>query len=508
MSLGRIYMKMGDNLRAQGFFMQALIISKEIMEKENITVNGYGENIRLMAQTCANRGDRDKTESFAESLIAYRKAAKGDRHPRYAAALYESAMLMIEVGNYSRAEEYLTGASEITETMLGNDTEPCRSCLCELCRVLYIQKKYEQAADRIKKAVSLCRKYDDEKRLVDIMFLQAEIQYCLGYKRKAEEIAFRIDNMVLRSGDNRQLYLEKQAEYIRLMLDGGDYARAAERLKAACGSIEDEGNKAEYFGMLAEAHFGNGDYAQALDAAEECLKYERDEAKRCGAYIIKAASGLKVGKYAMANEVLSETLFIIEKNTELYKKYAAQTYCLMAEGYYMSSEASSAADCLEMGLKKAKETESLPMDEYLRYLKLAADISVRLSRYDRAVEYLSEAALILRRDGGEDGDFADMLMKTAETYMLSRRFSDAEAMYKRAAEIFDALGMVDEGVDAELGVCNALSGEGRYEALAERIEKMKAYGNRNGEFSRLLALAYKNTGALGRLMRLKIGKGL
>ena len=50
-------------------------------------VSGYAENIRLMAEACAEGGDIDRAEHFCSSLAEYRKSEYGENHPKYAAAL-------------------------------------------------------------------------------------------------------------------------------------------------------------------------------------------------------------------------------------------------------------------------------------------------------------------------------------------------------------------------------------------------------------------------------------
>ena len=66
---------------------------------------------------------------------------------------------------------------------------------------------------------------------------------------------------------------------------------------------------------------------------------------------------------------------------------------------------------------------------------MAAEAEEKTGELTKAVEYLSECALIIRRDKGEGKDFADILTKAAAIYNMQQRYADAVTMYDRLGDI-------------------------------------------------------------------------
>jgi len=141
-------------------------------------------------------------------------------------------------------------------------------------------------------------------------------------------------------------------------------------------------------------------------------------------------------------------------------------------------------------------------------LTTASDTAKKLGSYSKATEYLSEHALIVRRDLGETIDFADILMKAAQLYLLQDRYDDAVTMLDKSAEIYGEFygHGSDKYIDTIYEACAALKKGGKSEELSQRLEKMEDFGQREKDFSDLLKSAYKSSGAIGKLVKLKFGK--
>ena len=509
-SLGRLYMKKGDIVKAQGFFMQALIMNKEIIVKEGVRIKGYAKNIRLMAETCCIREDAEKTEQFCESLLSYRKSIYGDRHPKYARALYDCAELLIRLGLYAKADGYLEQAADIAETMLGSDTLLCRQCVYMQCRALFGKKEYTKASDKLKKAASLFKKYHkDENELIRIMFLQARTQYILGFPKKAEEIIFRAEGMASRNSEINCM-AEEKTWYAQELESCGEHQKAAEMLEEIYPEADKSDKKTMYklLSTLSKALCSCGSCRAAAKRAEEAEKYTASDAEKTEIKIILAKALIKSGEYEKAEEILCQALEFISKDTDSFVKNASLVYCLLGEACALGGKDKKALEYFESGLSEAKARQNLPTEEYCAFLTIASDTAKKLGSYSKATEYLSEHALIVRRDLGETIDFADILMKAAQLYLLQDRYDDAVTMLDKSAEIYGEFygHGSDKYIDTIYEACAALKKGGKSEELSQRLEKMEDFGQREKDFSDLLKSAYKSSGAIGKLVKLKFGK--
>lgn len=508
MALGRIYMKKGDNPRAQGFFMQALIMNKDIIITGGIKLRGYAENIRLMAESCCNLKESGKTVQFCEKLIDYRKTDYGDRHPKYAKALYDSAELFYRLELLDKADEYLCAAEEIAETMLGNDTPFFLSCVYLRCKVLYQMKSYEKAAEKLKKASSFYKKYNgDSGDFIKIMFLQAKTEYMLGFTHKAEEIIFRAEGIASRKNiiSSEEMAAEK-AEFASVMELRGEHKKASELFESIYIDLDKENKDKMYKATLdwAKASAMNGEHEDAVSRADESLKYADSIDDKCVSEILASKSLISLKRLGDAEKRLESLIPMISDNSSDFVKYAAEVYCLLGESCIDDSKKSM--DYFEKGLAEAKARQNIPTSEYRAFLKTASDMAAKLGRFPKAIEYLSENALIIRRDMGESAEFADILIRAAELYICQKRYSDAITMYDKAAEIYSELPDNEKYFEIVIKICDAMVKDGKYTEAAERIENMNSLGGKEKEFFDLLVSSYKGMGALGKLAKLKFGK--
>lgn len=512
-SLGRLSLKKGEVTKAQGFFMQALIMNKEIIVAAGLKVRGYGENIRLMAEACAEAGDLEKTEQFCSNLAEYRKSEYGDSHPKYAAAMYDGGAILMKKGYYSQAEKYMEKAAEITELKMGMNTPFCQRSLYAYGKALFENKKYSKASEVLKKAGSVWKKYsDDTDTLVKIMFIQAKTQYMLGFPQKAAEVTLRASGIASRNLKEgyADLMTGEITDYARVMVKGGDGKKAFDEMEKISSLAEESGKevKTEYLSVSAEAAYSAGNYAAAAERAKRAYeRAENDEEKiNDGLLTAKALTALK--KFDESNSILDETKKVLADNSELYIKFAAETYCLSGVNQYCMKNYKDADSDFSKGLEEAKARENLPVAEYTEYLKTAAMVSEQTGDLVKAIEYLSECALIIRRDSGEGKDFADILCKAAGLYCIQQRYDDALTMYDKTAAIYSEFyGETSEKyIDTVYEACSALFRSKKYDETAKRIEELLPFEYRKNDFNALLSDSYKASKSVGKLIKLKFGK--
>lgn len=510
-NLGRIAIKNKEYVKAQGFLMQALIMSKEVGLAEGIPVKCTAENVYLLAEASCKLKEIDKVEQFCESLIDYRKSEKGDKHPRYAKALYDSAVIYAELENYEKAAQYMGKACPIAETMVGSDTVFCMDCFYLYSEMLYKMKDYEKAVEILKKTASMYRKNDsDFEKLIKIMYMQAKCQYMLGFPRKAEEIVFRIDGIVSRSeNDFFDIVLKEKADYAFVINICCDHKKAGEMFKNIYDELKNKSEKPDYTLLVncAETLLMSGDKQSAAKIAAEAEETANNSEEKAKAVILEARSYKQLGQEQKASEILEDIISVIGQDSTAYMEYAGEIYCLLGE-CFSKTNVEKAMDYLDKGIKEAKVRQNIPIEEYRGYLIKASNIAIEQKNYQKAIELLSENALLIRRDSGETIDFAQALEKAAELYEFQDRISDAQTIYEKCSELYEKLcGKESEKyINAVYKLLKAKYADKKYDEVAVYIENMTIFGDRKKDFYDLLALTYKNMGAIGKLFKLKIGK--
>ncbi|GFI61440.1 lipopolysaccharide assembly protein B [Clostridiales bacterium] len=507
LSLGRLYMKKGDNLKAQSFLMQALLMNKELIINGGQKSGAYAENIRLMAETCCNMNDKDKAIHFCESLAEYRKNESGEKNPKYARALYDSAEILMRLGEYRTASDYLKTACDIAETMLGTDTPFFLNSIIRLCTALYEGKSFYEAEDRLKKATSVCRKYGSSEQLIQIMFTHAKNQYMLGFPKKASEIVFRTQGIVSRKEGLEKLTAEEMIEYAAVMESCGDSKDTVSMLEKLYENDMEISNKAKYRLLMTDsrAMISCGEYEKAAERAKLASECTDSFQEKYEAGIMASKAFIRDGKFASASEMLEGALAEIEEKNEYFIKYSAEIYCMLGEACAMGSDGERALEYFEKGFSEEKARHVLPAEEYKSYLGTASAAAKRQKNYQKALEYLSENALLVRRDLGETIDFADILLQAGELYTQQKRYKDAVTMYDKSSEIYAEFygKSSDKYLNAVMEACRSLIKDKKYKEAAERLEAVEEYGTKEEELKKLLSEAYKGRKDVGRFIRLK-----
>lgn len=510
-NLGRLHMEKEELIKAQGFFMQAMIMGKEIMIAGGVDVFIYPENVKLMAEACCMQKDIEKTTQFSEKYISLRKSKYGDKHPKYARALFDCAMFFEQLQDYSKASEYLETACVIIETMCGVDTLLGMECLYHSGEALFKIKKYSEASERLKKAAAIYKKHSgDDEELIKIMYLQAKTQYMLGFPKKADECIFRAKGIASRAGKNMEFIIDEDIDYAEAIIAVGDYARAAEKLDEICKDISrcgDENLIYEMFSASAEANYNCGNYQDAASKAQEAANYAKKNEDISDIKLIAAEAYLKLGDFDKSAGMLEDIKSIINDDEEVSDRYKTMVFCMLGEVYSNIGDRVNADANFEEGLKEAKEKENISENEYRLFLDIAADNAEKLNKYSKAVEYISESALLIRKNEGETEKFCEYIIRTARLYSVQKRYSEAVVMYEKAVDMYKDIYSEnsEEYLDIIIEMCKAYEIDGKFENVIARLEGFSDYGYKKKEIIDMLAASYKNTGAFTKLLKLKFG---
>jgi len=510
-NLGRLYIEKDDLIKAQGFLMQALIMGKEIMIAGGMSARAYAENVRLMAEACCRRNDADKMAQFSENYISIRKSKYGDRHPKYARALFDVAILFEQIQDYKKASEYLEIAYDIAETMCGIDTPFGMDCLYQSGEMLFKIKKYTEASERLKKAAAVYKKNSgDEEELIKIMYLQAKTQYMLGFPKKADECIFRAKGIVGRSEENPEFIIDEDIDYAEIMIAAGDYINASEKLDEICNNISNCGDDNllyEMYSASAEANYNCGYYEETVNRTLQAIKYAQSNENIADIKLIAAQSFLMQKNFDKSAELLEEIKIIMRNDDNVSDKHKALVLCMLGEAYSKNGNRELAVINFQEGLEEAKKKENISEAEYQNFLNIAADNAETIGKYSKAIEYISENALLVRKKEGESEKFGEYIIHTAKLYFLQKRYSEAAVMYEKAADMTKELysESSEKYIDMVIEACRAYREDKKYDNIIVKLEGLRDYDYRKKEIMDLLAASYKNTGAFAKLIKLKLG---
>ena len=304
---------------------------------------------------------------------------------------------------------------------------------------------------------------------------------------------------------------EEMTDYARIMIKGGDSKKAFDELEKI--SSVAEGSKKEiqreYLRASAEAAYGAGNYAAASERAKKVYADDdnADKAEKAADGILTSKALTALKRFEKSDEILADIKEILSEDNDLYIKFAAEAYCLSGVNQFSRGKFEEADGDFTKGLEEAKARENLPVSEYTAYLKMAAQAAEKTNALVKAIENLSECALIIRRDSGEGKEFADILYKAAGLYCVQERYDDAVTMYDKAAAIYSQFygEKSEQYVDTLYESCLSLFKAKKYAETAERIEKLQPIEYRKNEFNSLLSDSYKASKAVGKLIKLKFG---
>ncbi|MPM59341.1 hypothetical protein SDC9_106181 [bioreactor metagenome] len=205
--------------------------------------------------------------------------------------------------------------------------------------------------------------------------------------------------------------------------------------------------------------------------------------------------------------MLEDIKSIMDTDEGAADKYKAIALCLLGEAYSKIGESEKAYINFEEGLKEAKKKESISEDEYCMFLDIAADNAEKLDEYSKAVEYISENALLTRKNEGETERFCQYLIRTSKLYCLQKRYSDAVVMYEKAADMYKELygEKSEKYIQILIEICKAYDAEHKYDDIIVRLEGLSDYADKKKEIMDMLASSYKSTGSFSKFIKLKFG---
>jgi CHAT domain-containing protein len=159
--IGEMYHGMGDNTKAEKYYLEAIAIKKKALGKEHLY---YVNSLSNLGGLYNDMGDYDKAKNYLLEVEAIWEKKQNKEHPYYAASLNNLGLLYVNMGDYDKAEKYCLEAITISEKALGKEHPNSILYLDSLSELFLTVGDHEQSLVYKKEANKL------NKTLIDRFF--------------------------------------------------------------------------------------------------------------------------------------------------------------------------------------------------------------------------------------------------------------------------------------------------------------------------------------------------
>lgn len=461
---------------------------------------GKGENyfnvLSTLGYLMTLKGNLDMAEKYAGRVLAFREVSLGNRHPKYAYALYRLAEIQLLNGKFDTAIPNIERSMEICADTAGKE-----------------YSRYMEAADTLKKSCGAAAQY---------------------YLRQGDNDN-ALENYVKMRSLGGELLPETDVDFTGLYIIKDDIETAEkiiERYKNACPKGDKSGiyenwinlkdgdkNAADYLYAnlkcifeidicfdLGEYFYKNGDVERACAFYRNIMAYLKNEKYLRAAYVTA-----KMEKSEEAEKLLKRAK-IYGENQKTDKTAEYIDVCkALADIYYEKGEYENACECYEKVILDGNE------EHMILSLKRMGNACAKLGKNQDAVEFFSDAALKIKAKYGETAEFASLLVKTGKIYMDEGNYDKATTMLKKAESVFETVcgADSDKHILTLLKLAKCVNNTAGDKNAMEYYEKAYNICIESGKLTlmdkdSLAAMKgfYKSLGKIDRIIRIKMGKNV
>ena len=272
-NIGIVYNNRGNYDKALEYLKQALDIYEKVLGKEHPdTAASYGN----IGTIYANRGDYEKAVEYYKLAVDIYEKVLGKEHPDTAISYNNIGVLYMNRGDYDKALEYYKLALDIREKVLGKE-HPDTAISYNNIGVLYMNRgDYDKALEYYKLALDIREKVlgkehpDTAKSYYDIGVVnmnRGDYNKTLEYYKMALDIREKV--LGKEHPDTARSYNQVAWAY-HLM---GKYEEALPWAEKAVEAFPHPNN----IDTLATVYQGLGQYNEALEQFELCLKLRKEQ---------------------------------------------------------------------------------------------------------------------------------------------------------------------------------------------------------------------------------------
>ncbi|MCU0444606.1 MAG: tetratricopeptide repeat protein [Microscillaceae bacterium] len=382
-NLGDLYIDVNNYSTAEAHYLEAIDIQKQTIGDKNAE---YAGTLRKLANTYNNLAKFTKSEALLlEAIDIYTKTI-GKNNTDYAKTLRGLAVVYYRVANYPKSEQYFLEAKTISEKVDGKESLDYSYILASLGNLYRYTGRYDQAEPIMQEALIILKKYNDSfyssalgnlgllyqgkgniTRATDTFLEVLAIQKKqLGtnhpnYAQTLRSLAFlyqqgsnyaQAESMYRESlkiqkaifGEKHPNYLETLDNLGLLYENIGNYAEAEALYKQALQGIRETlGNKhpnyANVLNKLGTLYFQKNDnLTQAepllLEAIEIIRTHFGENSTDYANYLSNfGIFYLEIANYQKAEEILLQSLSILQKNLGADHLYCARLMNILGNLY-------------------------------------------------------------------------------------------------------------------------------------------------------------------------------
>ena len=332
--LGALYVKMGDNAKAESCFLESLHITKIVHGEVH---PDYAASLDILGTLYVEMGEYSKAEPYYLEVLRIRKEIPGENHPDYATSLNNLGILYHDMGDYAKAEPYVLESLRIRKEVL-DENHPDYAASLNILGTLYVEmgeyskaEPYYLEALRIRKEIPGENHPDYATSLNDLGILYHD----MGDYAKAEPYvleSLRIRKEVL--DENHPDYAASLNNLGILYHDMGDYAKAEpyylESLRIR-KEVLDENHPAYAASLnnLGALYVKMGEYSKAEPYCLESLRIRKEVLDEnhpdyAASLDILGTLYVEMGEYSKAESYYLEALRILKSVLdENHPAYAA-----------------------------------------------------------------------------------------------------------------------------------------------------------------------------------------
>ena len=151
-SLGSLYLKTGDYLRAEKYYLEALNIRKSTL---GVNHPEYATILHNLGSLYVEMENYKIAESYISESMDINRMVLGSNHPEYAADVNSLGAFYFHIGEYGKAENCYLEALSIRESILGSDHPDCANSLSGLGTLYTTIGNYVKAEKYFLKALNI-----------------------------------------------------------------------------------------------------------------------------------------------------------------------------------------------------------------------------------------------------------------------------------------------------------------------------------------------------------------
>ena len=444
--LGFLYNAMGDHVRAEPLYQQALDVRKKVLGVEH---PDYATSLGSLGDFYLARGDYAKAEPLLRQAVALFGRVLGEEHPDYLLSLTNLGNLYSKMRDYAKAESAMQKTLELNRKLLGEEHPDYARSLNTLGVLYGNMGEYSKAEPLYRQALEVRKKVLGEEHLDSLVSLtNLGVLYSnMREYTKAEPLYRRVLEL------NRSVLGEEHPKYAAslnnlglLYKDLREYAkaeplfrRALELRKKVLG--EEHHDYMQSLNNLGVLYIDMREYTKAEPLLQQALELNRKSLGEEHAVYMQSLNNLGVlymdmGEYAKAEQRLQQALALRKK--VLGEEHVDYAWSLHQLGslYEKLTEYAKAKALLQQALRLRQKVLGEEHPDYINSLNRLGLLYTKMGDYLKA-EPLFRQTLKFAREvlGEEHPDYATSLNNLGFLYEIMGDNSKAEPLWQETLEL-------------------------------------------------------------------------